>query len=261
MLERDTILNALQATLEPLPFVHAMWQAGAASFDRVDRWSDIDLQVIATDGRARDVAEILEGVLTELSPVEIKYEIPQPSWHGHYQAFYRLRDAGPFLLIDFVAMELDSPNKFLQSAIHGTPIVVFDKSGAVAPEPFDDGAFLAGLRDRVAAMECTFPLFQAMTLKEVARGNRIEALQFYQGHTLRPLVEALGITHRPARYNFHTRYVYYDFPPEIVARLEDLFFVANVEDLVAKHEAAGRWFAEAIAVNWDDVAARLREAR
>jgi len=39
---RSSILSALRAALEPLPFVHAMWEGGAAAFGRVDEWSDGD---------------------------------------------------------------------------------------------------------------------------------------------------------------------------------------------------------------------------
>jgi hypothetical protein len=37
------ILTGLRQALEPLPYVNAMWEGGAAAFHRVDEWSDIDL--------------------------------------------------------------------------------------------------------------------------------------------------------------------------------------------------------------------------
>ena len=36
-------------------------------------------------------------------------------------------------------------------------------------------------------------------------------------------VELLRIVHCPQRYNFHTRYVYYELPADIVRRLEALY--------------------------------------
>ncbi|MBF8284247.1 MAG: Nucleotidyltransferase protein, partial [Anaerolineales bacterium] len=39
---RSSILTALRAALEPLPYVHAIWEGGAAAFGRVDEWSDCD---------------------------------------------------------------------------------------------------------------------------------------------------------------------------------------------------------------------------
>ena len=48
---RGAILKALRTALEPLDYVHAMGEGGAAAFDRIDEWSDIDLQVDADDDR------------------------------------------------------------------------------------------------------------------------------------------------------------------------------------------------------------------
>jgi hypothetical protein len=83
-----------------------------------------------------------------------------------------------------------------------------------------------------------------LILKEIYRQNRIEALSFYHGFTLRPLVEVLRIKYCPIRYDFHTRYVYYDLPSEVVRKLETLYFIANLDELREKHEDAGRWFHE-----------------
>ena len=67
---------------------------------------------------------------------------------------------------------------------------------------------------------------------------------FYHGYTLRPLLQALRILHDPTRHNFHTRYVHYDLPEEVVAGLRRLFFVADADDLVAKRDEAEKWFSE-----------------
>ena len=39
---RSSILTTLRAALEPLPYVHAMWEGGAAAFGGVNEWSDGD---------------------------------------------------------------------------------------------------------------------------------------------------------------------------------------------------------------------------
>lgn len=260
---RETILRALQEALEPLPFVHAMWQGGAAAFGRVDEWSDIDLQADADDERGAEVFAAAEAALSALSPIELRYEIPQPTWHGHAQAFYRLRDTSPFLLIDFVVLKHSNPQKFLQREIHGEAAVHFDKSGVVQSPPFDPDAWLERLKGRVAALGQSFPLFQTLTLKELERGNAIEAQSFYMAYTLRPLVELLRITHDPSRFDFHTRYVYYNLPQAAVRRLEPLFFSAGPAELRANQAAAEQWFGElAGELDWAAIAGRLAgEAR
>lgn len=253
-LTREIITGALRAALEPHPAVHAMWEGGAVAFGRFDEWSDLDVQVDVDDARAPEILPLVERVLEALSPIEIRYELPQPTWHGHTQAFYRLRDAGPFLLLDLAVLNHSSAHKFLEPEVHGAARVHFDKSGVTRVPPIDRAQFAAVLRGRVESLRATFPLFQSLTLKELARGNTIEAAQFYAGYTVRPLLELLRIRHAPFHYNFHTRYVQYDLPRDIVARLEPLFFVHDAADLAAKRAEAQAWFDELMAGMGDGVA-------
>jgi hypothetical protein len=243
---REDVLSALRATLEPLDHVQAMWEAGAVSFGRVDEWSDIDLQVACDDDRVEDVFDAVEEALRELSPVDLRYRLPEPTWHGHSQAFYRLEDASPFLLLDFVVMKASAEDKFLQPAVHGRPFVYFDKSGVVRFEPFDAEPFAGKLRERVAELRVLFDMFRILTEKELNRGNVIEAAAFYQSYTLRPLVQALRILHDPTRHNFHTRYVHYDLPQSDVERLTELFFVPDASQLGEKRKLAEKWFFEVL---------------
>jgi len=242
LITREAILKALRDALEPLDYVQAMWEGGAAAFDRVDEWSDIDLQIDVDDDRVADVVEIAERALTSLAPIAVKYDFPQPTWHGHRQTFYQLRNTSPFLLLDFVVIKHSNPLKFLQPEIHGRALVYFDKSGVVQAPPLDREAFVGRIKGRLETLRITFPLFQTLILKEIHRQNTIEALSFYHSFTLRPLVEVLRIKYCPIRYDFHTRYVYYDLPSEVVQKLEALYLVANLDDLRKKHEDAGRWF-------------------
>ena len=242
ILKREEIIDALRQRLEPLDFVLAMWEGGAAAFGRVDEWSDIDLQVAAEDDRIAEVFPVVEAVLLSLSPIDLQYEIPQPTWHGHAQTFYRLSNTSKFLLIDFVVMKRSSPLKFLEPEIHGNAVVHFDKANIVRIDPLDPGQQNAKLRERLIALRVTFDLFQILTLKELERHNDVEALGFYQGFTLRPLTEALRIQHAPARYNFHTRYIHYDLPAEVVRKLQELFFIKDAVDLRTKQAQAEDWF-------------------
>lgn len=74
------------------------------------------------------------------------------------------------------------------------------------------------------------------------RGNSIEALAFYRSFSLYPLVEMLRIKYDPYRYDFKTRYLYYNFPKDIVEKLEELFFISDSRDLKAKHKICVNWF-------------------
>ena len=79
-LGRDEITQTLRAALEPQRFVLAAWLGGSAAFDRVDAWSDIDLQVLCEDGRSAEIFARVEAALSSLSPISLVYEVPAPTW-------------------------------------------------------------------------------------------------------------------------------------------------------------------------------------
>ena len=80
--------------------------------------------------------------------------------------------------------------------------------------------------------------------KELNRGNYIEAMAFYHGFTLNPLLELLRIKYKPFRYNFRTRYIYYDLPKDVVDKLHDFYFIGDPKELKFKYEAGKVWFNE-----------------
>ncbi len=247
MIDRQDIIHAIRSRLEPLDWVNAMWEAGAAAFDRVDEWSDLDLLVDVTDGTVPETVAAIEDALQALAPFDLRYVLPRPTWHGHWQAFYHQKGSSPFQILDLVVMENSNQNKFLQSEIHGQPLVHFDKHNVVVSAPFDRQEFKGLLRNRLEAVKGIFAMSKPFLLKEVNRGNDIEALSYYHSMTLRPLIEALHIRHNPSQYNFYTRYIYYAFPRDVIIQLEKLFFIGSPEELPAKRLMAEQLFEETLA--------------
>lgn len=259
-LERDEFLSALTRMLAPRTDVLAAWEAGSTAFDRADAWSDIDLSLIVEDGSASAVADAIASALRELSPIEMQWVLPPPTWHGHYQVFYKLRDTNPFLLLDLVIMERSAPGRFMESALHGKPGVIFDREGLIRTERLDHDAHIARIGARLEHLRATVPLMRSLALKELERGRAIDAMAFYHSHTLRPLVELLRIRHSPARYNFGARYLYHDLPADIARQVERLFFIPDLPSLREAHREAWEWFdAIAASIDLEAVAARLRE--
>jgi hypothetical protein len=146
-----------------------------------------------------------------------------------------------------IPLRAASPTKYVETEIHGHHVVHFDKSSVMRAAPIDRAEWDRQLAARVETLRVSFPLFQVLTLKELNRRNTIEALAFYHGYTLRPLIELLRIRHAPFHYNFHTRYVHYDLPPDMVKRLEGLFYIATPEALAARRAEAEEWFSETLA--------------
>ena len=66
--------------LEPTDNVLAFWQGGAAAFDRIDGWSDIDLMVLTPDDQDTAVLALIEKTLEGVSPIQSKLELAMPTW-------------------------------------------------------------------------------------------------------------------------------------------------------------------------------------
>lgn len=242
--DRAQVVDTLRTLLLDLPVVRAAWLGGASAFDRVDEWSDIDLNIIVEDDAVDRAFAAVEEGLEALGGIDLVHEIPSPTWHGHAQKFYRLKNASPFLLIDFVVQRRSAGNRFLEAEIHGHPRILFDHDRLAGPVPLDSERHERALAARKAQLPVLFDLFQVLVLKELNRGNDIEALSFYHAFTLRPLVEALRIRYAPHHSSFHTRYIHYDLPPGIVDRLRTLFFVRDADDLRNRLAEAGSFFQE-----------------
>ena len=245
-LRRDKILRALVNTLKPLDYVHAFYEGGAAAFNRVDEWSDVDIYIVVDDDRVEDTFRAFEQTLLTLSPIRQKYRLPQPPYPGVYQAFYRLKDTSEFLLLDLAILQASSPDKFLDPEIHGNVVFYFDKLNKAGCNPLDKSALTTRISERIPRLKARFDMFNSFVQKEINRGNFLEALDLYHVMTLGSLVEALRIVHNPVHYDFRMRYVHYELPRKTVQRLERLSFVRDGRDLQRKYREATRLFHQVV---------------
>lgn len=244
---REKIIETIVATLEPLDFVLALWQGGSAAHGYTDEWSDIDIEVIVEDNSVEETFDIVEKSLKTISEISFKYRIPEPTWHGHSQCFYQLKEASPFLAIDFAVIKRSSPNDFLEVERHGNPVVAFDKANLVIPIKLNVSEHFSKMKQRLDTLKITFPFRQTFVRKEINRGHFAEAVVRYHNYTLNPLVEILGMIYRPYRYDFMLlKYFNRDFPSEVVARVEPLYCVVNLVDLAEKQQLAEVMFAETL---------------
>lgn len=256
--KREDLLKILVGVLEEKDYALAMWEGGAVGFNRVDQWSDLDVQVIVRDGFVEQAFEDVEAALADLTGTDYRFRLPEPTWHGHSQCFYRFKDASPYLMLDLVFMQENSEaDRFMQFKTHGEPLIWFDKNGLVVEEPLDVEGMIEKMKAAVESARMRYGLFWIMTMKEVHRRNDIEAFIYYFNFVVRPLHEVLRITYSPVRY-FYNRYPHYDLPEEVAGRLARFFYIRDLEDLVEKFEAARGWFDEVVAgVDWESVRKKL----
>ncbi len=220
---RTRLLQALIDRCQAAPWILAAWEGGSAAFGREDAISDIDLVLVAEAERVEDAFTLVENTLGELSPISDRCRLPEPTWHGHSQAFYRLRDASPDHFIDLVVSRPDAKDLFLQPERHGNARMAFDRIGIVDPAPLDRNTIDQENRGRVESIRVRHRLMGVLPDKELRRGKPVDALAFYQSVTLRHLVELLRIRHDPFRATFGLRYLDHDLPADVRRRLEPLF--------------------------------------
>lgn len=153
---REKIIETIIGALEPFDFVLALWQGGSAAHGYTDEWSDIDIEVIVADNRVEETFDIVEKSLKTISEISFKYRVPEPTWHGHSQCFYQLKEVSPFLAIDFAVIKRSSPNDFLEVERHGNAVVAFDKANLVIPTNLNLSEHFSKMKQRLDALKKTF---------------------------------------------------------------------------------------------------------
>lgn len=244
-LTRTQLTDTLQRALASVAAVDAAWEGGSAAFGSDDELSDIDAVAVVADDAVASTFEAVEAALAGLSPVVLRYDTLGTV--GFAQKFYRLRDAGEFLVVDLVFIRRSDPLLFREVELHGQGRTWFDRRGLLVTAHLDAARDDEQARARVPVLAAAFAMFQHIVLKEMRRGRAVDALVFYQSMTWRPLVEAVRLLHCPHRRIFGPRYLARDLPPAAVARLQDLAYVRDLGDLAAKHAVAQQWFAVCIA--------------
>jgi hypothetical protein len=246
---RQQVIEVLRDALLPLSWVNAAWLGGSDAFGRADELSDVDLQVDVDDGHVAATFGAVEAALAATSPIVARLVMPMPTWHGHAQRFYRLRDTAETCTVDVVVFERSDPRRYYnQTERHGRPLVLFDRAGVVRPVSLDQAELAATLAAAVAGIRERLPFTLPLAAKEVRRGDALAALGSYQRHVLGPLVELYRVRHAPARHDFGTRYTRDDLPPEVQDSLRELSFVADLDDLAAKLPRAERLLRELLDV-------------
>lgn len=244
---RDDILDAVHRALAPLPWVHAMWEGGSASFGRVDQWSDVDIGVAVEDGRVDDGFVEIERALEGLGAVAQRWTI-NPSSHAKPQRMYRFADtSSPLVDVGVLPASTRPEDRFLDRKRHGDARVLLDRTGFTRVAPPDPDAWRERLRGRLADLTSRVDFLGAYATKSARRGDLPEAVGFYQSFVLRPLVEALRIRHDPWRHDFDVRYLRHDLPEPHRSRLFALWTVRDADDLLRKRDEAEAWFREIVA--------------
>lgn len=243
-ISRSQLVATLQRALQGIDAVDAAWEGGSAAFANDDALSDVDAVAVVADDAVESSFADIEAALHALSPIALRYDVPNTA--GFAQKFYRLRDAGEFLVVDLVLLRRGDPLLFREVELHGQGRIWFDRRAVLVEAHLDAAQDMTQARARVPVLAASFAMFQHIVTKERLRGRGVDALVFYQQMTWRPLVEALRLLHDPQRRVFGPRYLTRDLPAPVCQRIEALAYVRDLADLAARHDEARRWFERCI---------------
>jgi hypothetical protein len=243
---RNDIIQVLKETLEPLNYIHALWEGGAAAFSRIDEWSDLDIYLVVDRPQVKEAFDAVENALKSLTRIKQKYDVGQTPWTGIYQAFYRLEGTSKYLIIDLAVLTTEAPDKLLEPEIHGKAVFYFNKSGIEVPR-LDQRTLVEKIQLKLEKLNAKREMFNNFVQKEINRGNYIEAIHLYHHLTLDLLIDALRIRYNLPHFDFKTRYIHYELPLKVIERLKHLCFVQDESELQGKYRKATEWFNELLA--------------
>ena len=234
---RDRITETVSNALQPLAHVLAGWESGSVAFDLEDEYSDIDLNFLLDEESPADpVYAAVESALETISPIVASHSAPP----GRY---FKLRDAGEFLLVDVCIFRVGGLAERLDLERHGRVRPLFDKGDWLRTDPSAEVSQAESRAKRLGELQEWFSVSQSFVRKAIIRGQQVEALAAFWSVSLKPLVELLRMRYCPARWDFGMRYLDRDLPGPVYDELRGIMFVGEADDL-AKHLSKATAWAE-----------------
>lgn len=231
MIKREDVVRSLQGKLEKQDYVYAAWEGGSAATKNLDAYSDLDVMIVCKDDSVEDVFQILEEHLSDTYGIERKYRVPEPTWHGFSQVFYKIKGTEPLFYLDLAVIKESVPDKFTDVLRHGEGVFWFLKK-----DIFDEkNESTLDVLERCKtfykrATESDFLLILE-TKKAIARGIFVEAFPMYYGFLVRHMAVLLNLKHRKEKVDFNLRYLSRDYSAEDVSLMEEALKVSSIEEM------------------------------
>jgi hypothetical protein len=245
---RKLVLKVIFDDIQASDDILAAWEGGSAATGTKDQYSDIDLCLLTNAG----LMQVLDRVEASLEKLGIthRWQTQKCFWgEGMMQRVLFLKDAPKHFLVDIAVFDQTNPQllkDFLEIERHGNPILHFDKGHYIQLGHTDSKALFKRQQTRADELKQGFLVFKTLVLKEYDRKQPIDALSFYQNGIVRPLIEVLGMIHRPFKFDFGMRYLHKHFPLELQELIKELSYVAHADELPKKVLKAEKAFYEAI---------------
>ena len=248
-MDRETIINKLKKTLEPLPFIYAFWLEGADAVGRVDEYSDLDFWVDCDDAYEDAATNAVENALSELAYIDYKYIIR----HSHPKIrhrVYHLAGTSEYLMIDFcwqMHSRAKDESAFYENDNIEAVKVIFDKDNIIRYKPFNAADLYKQNTQQLE--EAVYRRSQHMrVIKYVHRNQYLEAYAYYNKYALEPLIDILRIIYTPAHAGYYLIHISHHIPQIKKEKLEYFAQICSIQDIALKLPQAAKWFDELMGV-------------
>lgn len=243
---RDTAKKRILDIFEPRPWMLAIWEGGSAATGFLDEYSDLDLGFVVKDCHVEETFLLFEKLLEENYTVRSKLRIPEPTWHGHSQCYYFIEKCPPLFYVDIVVEKQSAGDRLIEPDRHGKSQFWLNRDNILKPVPTPEAEVQHKNKIFFRKQLQSYPIFVTEARKQILRGNRIDAMLEYQSFIMRKLSSLLNLKYRPAKFDFGIRYGDREYPPEVTAKVKNLFYVGTFEELDGKFKDASNWAEELI---------------
>lgn len=241
--EREQIIKAIEDGLTSNPSVFAFWLEGADASGLLDEYSDMDIWLDVEDGQENSIFQNVEEILKKLGELDFAYEQEQPHPQIRHKNFH-IKGTPDSLLLD-VCIQSHSREFEFTKGLRGEEVkIIFDKPGVIKFKEFDENQWKKMQEKRVHHLKHIFAQ-EARVTKMIKRGEFIDAFHFYYKFILQPLSELLRIRYAPQQQAF-LKYISKDLPKDIAGKLENLYKVNSLEEMITKIEAAKQLFRDTL---------------
>ena len=236
--DREELIGLIKDGLGEPSWLVAAWLGGSDATGRVDRFSDVDLQLVVGDDAIEKAFSAIESILGGPSGIDHYWRVAEPTWHGHAQAVFRPRGAPGHLCLDLLVIQRSAADWFFDPERHGDAVIISDRERILGSVSLDRVSLTERRRLLLQHHAQALPIVLETVAKSIQRGHVVEAIQGYHQNILRPLIDLLRCEHCPDRFDFGFRYLDRDLPPTEQEMLTELASVGGLPDLVSRFNRA-----------------------
>ena len=231
MYSRTEAVNKIKDFVITHNTISAAWEGGSVATGFDDDLSDLDLCMVCKEKDKETVLTDMVNFLKETFGQENMYRLPEPTYHGFSQVFFKTKQTPELFYVDFVVMSEDQEDKYIEASRHGKAQVWVEKYKLDKSDRSNDK--IAELCSALYKKTVDVDFLIILELKKaLGRKNFSEAFPVYYSFLTRYLAVLLNIKHRPAKADFGTRYIYRDYPVKDYKVIENAMKVSNMDELI-----------------------------